>query len=307
MKDVYYNISMTFPRGYQQKKKNLQDENNRTNNKDNKNKNENNSLNPPITTIGEAVKEAIETREEVVVEGTQTAGELTGITENQQDKNILNTSKENIDDKTNLNNITKDNSKLEVNVINSPNETASLSKEEKIILNPKESENGKEATITTVTTIPTEGVNVEAETEFTVPLKEKEENIKAENNVQVNPMTATHSHESIAESKDLEKFSPSTEQETSQLKTKVKPEYYDEKIKPSAITKEPDRKILPSSSSSLPSSQEQQTKNIDTSNPFIMYTQFWQYIMSNWFNTYDEFLRNFMKMNSFWFEKSQNE
>ena len=301
MKDVYYNISMTFPRGYQQKKKNLQDENNRTKNNDNTNKDKNNSLNPPITTIGEAVKEAIETREEVVVEGTQTAGELTGITENQQDKNILNNSKENLDDKTNLNNLTKDNSKLEVNVINSPNETASLSKEEKIILNPKESENGKEATITTVTTIPTEGVNVEAETEFTVPLKEKEKNIKAENNVQVNPMTTAPSHESISESKDLEKFSPSTEQEPSQLKTKGKPESYDENIKPSAITKELDRKILPSSS------QEQQTKNIDTYNPFIMYTQVWQYIMSNWFNTYDEFLRNFMKMNSFWFGKSQNE
>src|SRR5215204_4994606 len=131
MKEVYYNISMTFPRGYQQKKKNLQDENKRTNNNENKNKNENNSLNHTITTIGEAVKEAIETREEVVVEGTQTVGELTGITENQQDKNILNNSKENLDDKTNLNNLTKDNSKLEVNVINSPNEIASLPKEEK--------------------------------------------------------------------------------------------------------------------------------------------------------------------------------
>ena len=298
MKDVYYNIGMTFPSGYQQKKKNLQDENNRSNNNDNKNKNEINPLNPTITTIGEAVKEAIETREEVVVEGTQTAGELTGIIENQQDKNIPNTSKENLNDKTNLNNITKDNSKLEVNVINSPNEAGSSSKEEKIILNPKESENDKEATITTVTTIPTEGVNVEAETEFTVPLKDKKENVEAETDVQVNQMTATPSSESITESKDLEKLSPSTdEQESSQLKTQVKPESHDDNIKPPAITNEFDKKILPSS-------QEQQTKNIDNSNPFIMYTQFWQNIISNWFNTYDEFLKNLMKMNSFWFEKS---
>lgn len=271
MKEIYYNIGMTFPRGHQPKKQNLPDENNRSNSNDNTNKNENNSLDPTTTTIGEAIKEAIETGKEVVVEGPQTAGELTGIVENQQDENILNTSKENSTDKTNLNNIGKDNSKLEVNVIKSPNETTSFSKEEKIILNPKESGNGEEATITTVTTIPTEGVNVEAETEFTVPLKDKEENIEAENNVQVNPMTTTSSPESILESKDLEKHSPSLEEESS---------------------------LLP------PPSQEQPTKNTNTSNPFIIYTQFWQHIMSNWFNSYNEFLKNLMKMNGFWSGKS---
>lgn len=298
MKDVYYNIGMAFPRGYQPpKKEKLQDENNRSNKNDNINKNENNSLDPTITTIGEAVKEAIETGDEVVVEGTQTAGELTGIRENQQDENILNTSKGNLNDKNNLNNITKDNSKLEVNVINSPNETPSLSKEEKVILDPKESKNAKEATMTTVTTIPTEGVNVEAETEFTVPLKDKEENIEAKTNIQANPMAATSSRESILESKDLENPSHSAEEESSQLKTKVKPESHDDNIKPHVITQEPDRKILPSS-------QEEQTNNIDTPNPFIMYTQYWQHIMSNWFNTYDEFLKNLMKMNGFWFGKS---
>lgn len=302
MKEINYNIGMANPRGYQQKKQNSQDEKNRSNNNDNTNKNKNNSLDPAITTIGEAVKESIETGKEVVVEGPQTSGELAGIIENKQDENILNTSKENLNDKTNLNNITKDNSKLEVNVIKSPNETASLSKEEKIILNPKESENGEEATITTVTTIPTEGVNVEAETGFTVPLKDKEENIEAETNVQINPMTTTASPESILESKDSEKLSPSLEEESSQLKTKVKPEYHDDNIKPPAITQESDRKILPSSS--LPSSQEQQTKNIDISNPFIIYTEFWQHIMSNWFDTYNEFLKNLMKMKGFWFGKS---
>jgi hypothetical protein len=297
MKESYYNICMTFPRGYQPKKQNLQDENNRSNINDNTNKNENNSLDPTTTNIGEAIKEAIETGKEVVVEGPQTAGELTGIVENQQDENILNTSKGNLNDKNNLNNITKDNSKSEVNVINSPNETPSLSKEEKVILDPKESKNAKEATMTTVTTIPTEEVNVEAETEFTVPLKDKEENIETETNIQANPMTATPSRESILESKDLENISHSAEEESSQLKTKVKPESHDDNIKPHAITQEPDRKILPSS-------QEEQTNNIDTSNPFIMYAQYWQHIMSNWFNTYDEFLKNLMKMNGFWFGKS---
>ena len=110
-------------------------------------------------------------------------------------------------------------------------------------------------------------------------------------------MAATSSRESILESKDLENLSHSAEEESSQLKTKVKPESHDDNIKPHAITQEPDRKILPSS-------QEEQTNNIDTSNPFIMYTQYWQHIMSNWFNTYDEFLKNLMKMNGFWFGKS---
>jgi hypothetical protein len=303
---------MTYPRGYQPKKQNTQDEshpskNNSTNNK-NINKKENNSIEPPITTIGEAVKEAVETGKEVVVAGPQAAGELTGIVENEQDGNIPNLSKENLNDKTNLNNITKDNSKLEVNVTKSPNETASSPKEEKIILNPKDSENGEEATLKTVTTIPTEGVNVEAETDITVPLKDKEENIEAETDVQVNPMTTTTTNtttspKSTLESKDLEKISPpSLEEESSQLKTKVKPESHIDDIKPD-ISQEQDRKILPPSSS-VPPSQEQQTKNIDASNPFIMYTTFWQNFMSNWFNTYNEFLKNLMKINGFWFRKS---
>jgi hypothetical protein len=300
---------MTYPRGYQPKKQNKQDENrsknNSTNNNNtNKNENKNNSLEPPITTIGEAVKEAVETGKEVVVAGPQTAGELTGI-ENQHDENIPNLSKENLNDKTNLNNFNKDNSKLEVNVTKSPNETISVPKEEKIILNPKESKNGEEAILKTVTTIPTEGVNVEAETEITVPLKDKDENIEAETDVQVNPMTTTSttSPTSTLESNDLEKLSPSLQEESSQLKTKVEPESHIDNIKP-AISQEQDRKILPPSSSPLPPSQEQQTKNIDVSNPFIMYTTFWQNFMSNWFNTYNEFLKNVMKMNGFWYRKS---
>ena len=135
---------MTFPRGYQPpKKQNIQDKNDYSKNnniKDNdnnkNNKNENKSLDQPITTIGEAVKEAIETGEEVVVAGPQTAGELTGITENQQNDNIQNISNENINDKTNQTNTIPDNSKIDVNVTKSPNDTSSLAKEEKVIFYP---------------------------------------------------------------------------------------------------------------------------------------------------------------------------
>jgi hypothetical protein len=111
----------------------------------------------------------------------------------------------------------------------------------------------------------------------------------------------TNSSESLLESTDLEKHSPSLEEESSQLKTKVKPESHTDNIKPT-INQELDKKILPASSP-LPTSQEQQTKNIDVSNPFIMYTTFWQNFTSNWFNTYNELLKNFMKMNGFWFRK----
>ena len=304
---------MTFPRGYQPpKKQNIQDKNDYSKNnniKDNdnnkNNKNENKSLDQPITTIGEAVKEAIETGEEVVVAGPQTAGELTGITENQQNDNIQNISKENINDKTNLNNTLADNSKIEVNVTKSPNGTSSLAKEEKVILNPKESDNSSsdEATIKTITTIPTEGVNVEAETDVTVPLKDKEENVKAETDVQVNPMTTSTSPNSQPhlESKDLEKVSPSFDKESSQLKTKIEPDHQSDTTK-STISQESEKKVFQPSSSA--SSEEQSRDVFDVSNPFIMYTTYWQNFMSNWFNTYNEFLKNFMTMNSFWFRKS---
>jgi hypothetical protein len=305
---------MTFPRGYQPKKQNIQDKNDYSKNNNNindnennkNNKNENKSLDQPITTIGEAVKEAIETGEEVVVAGPQTAGELTGITENQQNDNIQNISNENINDKTNLNNTLPDNSKIEVNVTKSPDDTSSLAKEEKVILNPKESDTSSdEATIKTITTIPTEGVNVEDETDVTIPLQDKEENVKTETDVQVNPMTTNTSTNSqpLLESKDLEKVSPSFDKESSQLKTKIEPDHQSDTTK-STISQESEKKVFQPSLSSSSLSEEQSKDVVDVSNPYIMYTTYWQNFMSNWFNTYNEFLKNFMKMNSFWFRKS---
>ena len=189
MKPIYYNIVMTFPRGYQRpNKKNLDDKTDLLNNPDITTKNEKDIINPIPTTIGEAVKEVIETGKEVVIEGPQTAGELTGVKEGDlEEKNIDHTPKQRQNDKTEPTDVRKD-SKLEFDVIESPNETKFLSKEEKIIVNPKESKTDREATITTVTTIPAEGVNVEAQTEFTVPLKDKEENIEVETDVKVNPL-----------------------------------------------------------------------------------------------------------------------
>ena len=172
-------------------------------------------------------KEVIETGKEVVIEGPQTAGELTGVKEGDlEEKNIDHTPKQGQNDKTEKTEKTdvRKDSKLEFDVIESPNETRFLSKEEKIIVNPKESKTDREATITTVTTIPAEGVNVEAQTEFTVPLKDKEENIEVETDVKVNPTTTTNSVSSL-ESINIEKPNLSLTDKLSQEKNTPQSEF----------------------------------------------------------------------------------
>ena len=291
---------MNFPHGYKSKKQNLRDKNDNLNNDNNKiNKNENNSLDQPITTIGEAVKEAVETGEEVVVAGSQTAGELTGTIENKQTENIQNISNNKPTNlKTDGNDTLSDNSKLEVNLTKSPNDQTPMAKEEKIILNPKESYNSDETTIKTITTIPTERVNVEAATDITIPVIDKEEDIKAETDVEVSSMTSTNNSQPFLESKDVEKPNSSINKETSQFNLKDKPEY-DSDIKKSTISQESEKKDF---QNLIPS--EEKSKNVDMYNPFAMYTTFWQNFISNWYNTYNEFIKNFMKMNGFWFKKS---
>ena len=85
MKQIYYNIIMTFPRGYQQPKKqnNSDDKTDLTNNPNISTKNENNVIDRIPTTVGEAVKEAIDTGKDVVIQGPQTAGELSGVKESE--------------------------------------------------------------------------------------------------------------------------------------------------------------------------------------------------------------------------------
>ena len=73
---------MTFPRGYQQpKKKNSDDKTDLTNNPNIPTKNENNVIDPKPSTVGEAVKEVIDTGKDVVIQGSQSAEELSGVKE----------------------------------------------------------------------------------------------------------------------------------------------------------------------------------------------------------------------------------
>ncbi len=294
MKPLDYNIVMTFPSGYQRpKKKNLDDKTDLLTSPDNTPKNEKDIINPKPTTIGEAVQEVIETGKEVVIEGPQTAGELTAVKEGDlEEKNIDHTPKLRQNDKTELTDVRPD-SKLEFDVIESPNDTRFLSKKEKIIVNPKESKTDREATITTVTTIPAEGVNVEAQTEFTVPLKDKEENIEVETDVKVNPTTTTNSVSSL-ESINIEKPNLSLTDKLSQEKNTPQSEFDKETLNPKSLLEKEEYRL-----------QQQNTSNF-SSNSFITYSEFWQHIMSNWASFYDEYLKNMIKFNELWFDKSRN-
>jgi len=293
MRPIYYKIVMTFPRGYQRpNKKNLDDKTDLLNSSENTTKNEK-DINPIPTTIGEAVKEVIETGKEVVIEGPQTAGELTGVKEGDlEEKNIDHAPKPSQNDNIALTDVRKD-SKLEIDVIESPPETGFLSKEEKIIVNPKESKTEREANVTTVTTIPTEGVNVEAQTEFTVPLIDKEKNIEVETDVKVNPTTIPSSESSL-DSRNIEKPNLSSTDELGRKKNPPQSEFDKETINPKLLLEKEEHRL-----------REQNTSNF-SSNPFITYSAFWQHIMSNWVSFYDEYLKNMIKFNELWFDKSKN-
>jgi hypothetical protein len=293
MRLIYYKIVMTFPSGYQRtNKKNLDDKTELLNSSENTPKNEK-DINPIPTTIGEAVNEVIKTGKEVVIEGPQTAGELTGLKEGDlEEKNIDHAHKPSQNDNIAQTDVRND-AKLEIDVIKSPTETKFLSKEEKIIVNPKESRTDREANITTVTTIPTEGVNVEAQTEFTIPLKYKEKNIEVETDVKVNSTTIPNLEFSL-DSRNIEKPNLSSNDELSREKNPSQSEFDKETINPKLLLEKEEHRL-----------QEQNTSNF-SSNPFITYSSFWQHIMFNWVSFYDEYLKNMIKFNELWFDKSKN-
>jgi hypothetical protein len=288
---------MTFPRGYQQpKKKNLDDKTDQTHKSSIPTKNENNVIDPIPTTIGEAVKEVIDTGKELVIQGPQTAGELSGIKESEvEEENTRTIPKQDEKDKTALAEVPND-SKLEIEAIETPNDTSLLSKEEKIIVNPKESE-ADEATLTTVTTIPTEDVNVEAKTEFTVPLKDKEENIEVETDVKVNPTTTTSSVSKLESTNSDKPILTLENDELFQQKSPSQSEDDKETINPKLLLEKEEQKLQ----------QQQQTTSNFPSNPFITYSVFWHHMLSNWMSFYDEYLKNIIKFNGLWFDKSRNE
>ncbi len=82
--------------------------------------------------------------------------------------------------------------------------------------------------------------------------------------------------------------------ELSQEKNTPQSEFDNETINPKLLLEKEEHRL-----------QQQNTSNF-SSNPFITYSAFWQHIMSNWASFYDEYLKNMIKFNELWFDKSRN-
>ncbi len=145
-------------------------------------------------TIGDAVKEAVETNKEVKIAGPTEVGDITNI-----EKNIINKSDnaKDIDNETNITVNETIDSKLEVNIKDPEMEIPS--NENRIIVNQEDSESNVES----ITTIPTEeGVEVEVHTEVEVPVKDKNKDVESDLKVKV------HSHGLSAEIPLSSNYSP---------------------------------------------------------------------------------------------------
>ncbi len=131
-------------------------------------------------TIGDAVKEAIETHKEVKVAGPAEVGNVAEIEKNAINKND---DAKVTDNETNIIVDETLDSKLEINVKDPEIEIPS--NENRIIVKPDDSESNVES----ITTIPADqGVEVEIHTEVEVPVKDKDKSIESDLKVEV------HSH-----------------------------------------------------------------------------------------------------------------
>ena len=162
--------------------------------KSNDNNQTNNKKKALTPTIGEAVKEAIETGKEVIVEGPTDAGDITGV--NADD--LLNTNEQENINKEIVNGIVmspdgEDDSKIAIEVNDTSEEEETSFIEDKIIINPESSGEVTEASVATVTTIPAEeGIEVEVQTEVEVPVEDKDKDVESDLKLKVkSPNTST--------------------------------------------------------------------------------------------------------------------
>ena len=151
------------------------DSNNQTDNK--------RRVSPP--TIGEAVKEAIETGKEVIMQGPSDTEDLDDIKDIVSNSAQINESDKEMDKGIALSLDQTDASKLEISVNDTPEDPLI---EDKIIVNPDK----EEAKVETVTTIPAdEGIDIEVKTEVEVPIKDKNKNVESDLKVLVHSTDAT--------------------------------------------------------------------------------------------------------------------
>jgi hypothetical protein len=156
------------------------------------NNNQNNNKRKSLTpTIGEAVKEAIETGREVVMAGPTEAGDTTGVIDDAIQPRELDQGNRGQDKGFALSPDDSDGSKININA-KDPSQDSPLV-EDTIIVKPEDAEESPgEATIATVTTVPAEeGIDVEVQTELDVPLEDKDKDVESDLKVKVHSPTVS--------------------------------------------------------------------------------------------------------------------
>jgi hypothetical protein len=154
----------------------------------NQNNNKRKSLTP---TIGEAVKEAVETGKEVIMAGPTEAGDTTGVIDDALQSSELDQGNKEPDKGFALSTDNRDGSKININV-KDPSQDLPLV-EDKIVFNSEDiKENPEEATVAAVTTVPAEkGIDVEVQTELDVPLEDKDKDVESDLKVRVHSPTVS--------------------------------------------------------------------------------------------------------------------
>jgi hypothetical protein len=205
-------------------------------NNSNSNNNGNNQTNDKKTvatpTLGGAIKEALDTGKEVIVEGPAVADDITDFKNITSQTNELEKVEKDIDKGIVMSMDKINNSKIELNVKDTSAETSLI--EDKIILDKDNSE----ATIATVTTIPADdGVEVEVQTEIEVPIEDKDKSIDSLKVLANSPSISTevsliHASQPSALSIQKERISPVFyAQENQQLYNHASINGYSETIK----------------------------------------------------------------------------
>jgi hypothetical protein len=142
-------------------------------------------------TIGEAVKEAVETGKEVVMAGPTEAGDTTGVIGDALQSSELDQGNKGPDKGFALSPDNRDGSKININV-KDPSQDSPLV-EDKIVFNSEDiKENPEEATVAAVTTVPAEkGIDVEVQTELDVPVIDKDKDVESDLKVRVHSPTVS--------------------------------------------------------------------------------------------------------------------
>jgi hypothetical protein len=182
---------------------------NQNTNDGNQNYNKRKSLTP---TIGEAVKEAIDTGKEVVMEGPTEAGDTTGIKDDTFETHgpERGSKGENKGGVLSLGDGGISKTAKNVKDPSDQSKDSTLDGDE-IIVNPVDVKENEEATIAAVTMVPAEGgLDVEVQTELEVPVEDKDKGVESELRVRVHSPTMSKEVPLSPQQQQPPQISPST-------------------------------------------------------------------------------------------------